>query len=128
MFSQGSRIKRLCSFNVALENHLESLKDWFQNREYPKTLVDNQLKRVTETTQTSEQTYKRGNGVPLVHTYLPRLKNVNDIIKKHLVVLNAKEQVENMFTPPPFVSFRASFSHRKHLVRAKVYSLLRECR
>ena len=128
MFSQGSRIKRLCSSNLALENHLESLKDWFQNREYPKTLVDNQLKRVTETTQTSEQTYKRGNGVPLVLTYLPRLKNVNDIIKKHLVFLNAKEQVENMFTPPPFVSFRASFSLRKHLVRAKVYSLLRECR
>ena len=86
------------------------------------------MKRVTETTQTSEQTYKRGNGVPLVLTYLPRLKNVNDIIKKHLVFLNAKEQVENMFTPPPFVSFRASFSLRKHLVRAKVYSLLRECR
>ena len=38
-----------------------------------------------------------------------------------------KEQVENIFTPPPFVSFHAAFSFRKHLVRAKVYPLLREC-
>ena len=39
----------------------------------------------------------------------------------------AKEQVENTFTPPPFVSFCAGFNLRKHLVRAKVCPLLREC-
>ena len=120
------RIKRLCSSNVAFENHLESFEDWFQNRGNPLTLVDNQLKRVTETRQSSEQTYKRGSGVLLVHTYHPRLKNINDI-KKYLVFLYAKEQFENIFTPPSFASFRAGFSLRKHLVRAKVYPLLREC-
>ena len=127
VFSQGLRIKRLCSSNVAFENHLESLKAWFQNGGYPKSLVCNQLKRVIETRQTSEQTYKRGNGVLLVLTYHPRLKNVNDIIKKYLVFLYAKEQVDNIFTPPPFVSFRSGFSLRKYLVRAKVDPLLREC-
>ena len=120
-------IKRLCSSNVAFENHLESLKGWFQNRGYPKTLVDNQLKCVTETRQISDHTYKKDSGVPLVLTYHPRLSNVNDIIKKHLVFLYAKEQVENVFTPPFFVSFRAGFSLRKHLIRAKVYPLSREC-
>ena len=44
--------------------------------------------------------------------------------KKNLVFLYAKEQVKNIFTPPPFVSFRAGL--RKHLVRAKVWPLLRE--
>ena len=71
MHSQGLRIKRLCSSNVAFEKYLESLKDRFQNRGYPKTLVDNQLKRVTETGETSDQTYKSGNGVPLVLTDHP---------------------------------------------------------
>ena len=85
------------------------------------------MKRVTETRQISDQTDKKGNGVPLVLTYQPRLKNVNDIIKKHLVYLYAKKQVENIFTPLPFVSFREGFSLRKHLVRAKVYLLLHEC-
>ena len=41
VFSQGLRIKRLCSSNVAFENHLGSLKGWFQNRGYHKTLVEN---------------------------------------------------------------------------------------
>ena len=85
------------------------------------------MKRVTETRQTSDQTYKRGSGEPLVPTYHPRLKNSNDIIKKHLVFLYAREQVGNVFTPPGFVLFRAGFSLRKHLVRAKVYPLLRKC-
>ena len=80
VFSRGLRIKRLCSSNVAFENYLESLKGWFQNRRYSKTLVDNQLKRVLETRQTSEQIYKRGNGVPLVLTYHPRL-----IISKNIL-------------------------------------------
>ena len=127
VYNQGLCINRICSSDVAFENHLKSLKGWFQNRGYPKTPVDNQLKRVTETRRTSDQTYKRGNGVPLVLTYHPRLKNVNDIIKKHLVFLYAKEQVQNTFTPPPFVSFCAGFSLRKHLVRAKVDPLLLEC-
>ena len=55
VFSQCLCIKRLCSSNVAFENHLESLKGWFQNRGYLKTLVDNHLKRVTEARQTSTQ-------------------------------------------------------------------------
>ena len=127
MYNEGFCIKKLYSSSVAFENHLESLKGWFQNRGYPKTLVDNQFKRVTETRQTSGRTYKRSNGVPLALTYHPRLKNINDIIKKHLVFLYAKKQVENILTPPPFVSFRAGFSLKKHLVRAKVYPLLRKC-
>ena len=102
VYSQGLCTKRLCSSNVAFENHLESLKNWFQNRGYPKTLVDNQLKRVTETRQTSDQTYKRGNGVPLVLAHHPRLNNANDIIKKHLAFLYAKVQVQNIFISPPF--------------------------
>ena len=106
---------------------MKVLKPGFKIEDTRKTLVDNQLKDVIETRQASEQTYKRGNGVPLVLTYQPRLKNVNDIIKKYLVFLYAKEQVENIFTPPPFVSFRAGFSLRKHLIRAKVYPLLHEC-
>ena len=49
VYSQGLRIKRLCSSNLAFENHMENLRGWFRNRGYPKNLVDNQLKRVIET-------------------------------------------------------------------------------
>ena len=127
MYSQGLCIKKLCPSNVAFENRLESLKGLFQKGGYPKTLVDNQLKRVKKTRQTSDQIYKKENGIPLVLIYHPRLKNVNGIIKKHLVFLCAKKQIKNIFRPPPFVSFRAGFGLRKHLVKAKAYPLLHEC-
>ena len=110
---------------LAFGNHLESLKGWFQNRGYPKKLVYNQLKRVAETRQTSDQTNKRSNGVPLALTYHPRLRNVNDIIKNHPAFLYPKEQVENIFTSP-FISFFVGFSLRKHLFRVKVYPLSHE--
>ena len=102
-YSQGLLIKRLCSCSAAFEIHLGSLKGWFQNKGYLKILADNQLKHVAETRQTSDQTYKRDNSVPLVLTSHPQSKNVNDIIKKDLVFSYAKEQVENIFTSPPFV-------------------------
>ena len=38
-----------------------------------------------------------------------------------------RKKSRNIFTLPPFVSFRAGFNLRKHLVRAKVYPLLRKC-
>ena len=41
--------------------------------------------------------------------------------------LYAKENVENIFTRPNFVSFHAGWSLTKHLVKAKVYPILREC-
>ena len=80
--------------DVAFKNHLESLKSWFENRGYPKTLADNQLKHATET----KNIWPDLSGVMLHHfTYHPQLKDVNDIIKKDLVFLYAKEQVKNIF-------------------------------
>ena len=70
--------------------------------------------------QTSDQTYKRGNSVPLVLTYYPRLKKV-------ILYFFMPKNKSRIYTLPPFVSFRAGFNLRKHLARAKVYTLLREC-
>lgn len=91
---------------MAFKFHLESLEGWFQNKKYPKALLDNQLKGVIETRQTSDQAYKKSNGLPLVLTYHPRLKNVSNIIKKYLVFLYSKEQVQIYLHP--FLLFHSS--------------------
>ena len=49
------------------------------------------------------------------------------IILSKKQLLYAKEEVKNIFTPPPFVSFCVGFSLRNCLVRAKVSPLLRKC-
>ena len=47
-------------------------------------------------------------------------------MRKYFTFLYAEEKVKRVFTPAPFVSFRSGFSLRNHLVRAKVYPLIRE--
>ena len=43
VYSQGLRIKWLCSKKDTFEKHLESLCFWFGKRGYPKEFVDNQI-------------------------------------------------------------------------------------
>ena len=46
VYSQGLRIKRLCSDSERLQQHLSSLKGWFCERGYPEDIIDEQLQRV----------------------------------------------------------------------------------
>ena len=121
VFSQSLHIKRLCSSSLAFEKHLESIHSWFGKCGYPKKLVDNQLRRVVENRpeQLPEHQTKHGTGVPLVVTYHPRFHDLGKIIRKNFIYLYAEQQVKQVFTPAPFVSFRSGFSLRNHLVRAK---------
>ena len=89
MYSQGLRIKRLCSKKDTFEKHLESLRSWFDKRRYLKELVDNQIRRVFERKpeQLFERSTKTGNGVPLVVTYHPRFHNLKSYNQKTLYSL-----------------------------------------
>ena len=46
IYSQGLRIKRLCSDGHKLQKHLENLKNWFCERGYLGGLIDEQLQGV----------------------------------------------------------------------------------
>ena len=74
VYSQGLRIKRLCSSPVAFEKQLESLRSWFCKRGYPQKVVDEQLKKVSEITMHDlmGRSGKKETGVPLIVTYYPR--------------------------------------------------------
>ena len=127
-YSPGLRIKRLCSSSSAFEKHLESIRSSFGKRIYPKEFVDNQPRRVVQNIleQLPIHQTKHGTGVPLVVTYHPRFRDLGSIIRKNFIYLYAEEQVKQVFTPARFLSFWPGFSLRNHLVRPKVYPLLRE--
>ena len=128
VYSQGLRIKRLCSSSLAFEKHLMSIRYSLGNRGCLKNLVDNQLRMVVENKpeQLSEHQANHGTDVPLVVTYDPRFHDLGRIIRKNFIFLYAEEQAKQLFEPAPFVSFRLGFSLRNHLVRAKVYPFLKE--
>ena len=94
---------------------------------YPKKLVDNQIRRVLESKaeQLFERPTKTGTSVPLAVKYHPQFHKLSNTIKKLFTYLYAEEEVKKVFTQSPFVSFRSGYSLRNHLVRAKVYPLIR---
>ena len=94
----------------------------------PKTLVDNQIRKVVESK--AEQLFKShaktGTGVPLAVIYHPRFHNLSNTIRKLFIYLYGGEQVKKGFTPALFVLFRSGYILAIDLARTKVHSLIRE--
>ena len=128
VYSQGLRIERLFSSSLTFQKHLESLKTWFCNRGYPQKVVDAQIKRASEKSldELFERPNRKETGAPFVMTYHPRFHNLSAIKRTHFTFLYAEKKVKRVLTPVPFVSFRSGYSLRNHLVRVKVYPLIKE--
>ena len=94
----------------------------------PKTLVDNQIRKVVESKaeQLFKSRAKTGTGVLLAVIYHPRFHNLSNTIRKLFIYLYGGEQVKKGFTPALFVSFRSGYILTIDLARTKVHSLIRE--
>ena len=66
------------------------------------------------------------NGVPLVVTDNPNLKNLSFLIRKNLKFLHGDAESKRVFRPAPFVSLRSVRKLKIFLVRSKVYPLERK--
>ena len=69
---------------------------------------------------------EKETGVPLGTTYHPRLKDLSSLIKRNLQYRYADQEVNKVFTPAPFVSFKSARNLECLLVRSKVYPLERK--
>ena len=67
----------------------------------------------------------RTNGIPLVITYHPLLKDFAIVIKKHLHLLHMNDEVKKAFTPGPMVSFQERQKFCSYPVRIELYPLER---
>ena len=128
IYSQGLRIKRLCSSDVDFDNNLKEMEKWFENRGYPRCMIKegtNKVRLRGRQSSTETVTGPKKNGVALVLTFHPALENFNKVIRKHMTILHRDGTVKALFTPSPFVTYRTGYSLKNHLVRAKVYPLER---
>ena len=83
------------------------MKSWFQRRGYPEGVIS------------TGKSSNKNKCVPFVLTYHPLLKKANCIIRKHIHLLCANEEVKKVFQPGPMVSFQSSRNLSSYLVRAK---------
>ena len=66
------------------------------------------MKKVKFSKISSTRKDESAKGVPLVVTYHPGVKNINQIINKNLHLLYMDQEVKKVFTPKPMVSFRSA--------------------
>ena len=124
-FNQTLRLKRIYSEKNDINVHVEDLKTWFHKTGYPHYLIKEKVEKVFRLTPSDENNTKEVNGVPLVVTYNPTFKILFQVIRKNLQLLYAEEEVEKVFSPVPFASFRSTRNWKSYLVKSKIY-LLRE--
>ena len=110
-------------FNLFL-NAIVRIFPW--KRGYPDYLIKEQVEKTLRRTPSDENNSKILNGVPLVVTYNPAFKNLFQVIRKKRQLLCADEEVEKVFSPASFVSFKSTRNLKSYLVRSKIYLLERK--
>ena len=93
VYSQALRVSRIFSFENDFIRHRNEMKSWFLNRGYPKTLLDTEFNKVKFSNSSGDKKTKT-NGIPLVITYHPLLKDFTKVIKKHLHLLHMNDEVK----------------------------------
>ena len=109
VYSQGLRIKMLCSDATSLTNHLKDLRPWFCNRGYPESMVKKQLRRVENRNRDellcTNNCVGKEVGVPLIVTSHPHFNGFNIIMRKNLKHLQVNQTVKSVFTPVLYIIY-----------------------
>ena len=97
-------------------------KEWFIKRGYTESVIDKEMKKVRFAEQ-DQKSKKVEKGVPFVVTYHPLLSKLSSLIHRNLYLLYMNQEVKNIFTSGPRVSYRNARKINSYLVIAKLYPL-----
>ena len=122
--------RRLCTIvdeKTTLTTRLKELKDTLRHLGYPKTLIDNGLKKATEIPQeqlrTPKEKTQEGNILTFVSTNNPRNPNFYPIIKESISVINASPKMKRELNKTKLIpSKRQPQNLKRILTRAKFIS------
>ena len=83
------------------------MKEWFLKRGYPEPVIKKEMKEVPYYKQ-GQKSKKVEKGVPFVVTYHAVLNKLFSIIHINFYLLYMNQEVKNIFTPWPIVSYRSA--------------------
>ena len=102
----------------------------FHGRGYPENFMNNQWKIVkTESREELLRPKERKNkkiGIPFIVTYHPHFKHLGKLIQNNIKHFHADVKLRSVFTTAPFASFCTARNLRSHLVRYKLYPLVKK--
>ena len=104
VYCQTLKVGRVCSHEADFRKHTTKMKSWFLKCHYSNNVMEKEMKKV-KFCKISSSRKDNAKSLPLVVTYLPGLKNINQIINKNLHLLYMDQEVKKAFTPKPMVFF-----------------------
>lgn len=123
-YSQGKRYRRIISNDTKFKENILQLRDFFLERNYPASVVDEALGNACslsqdEALQTSIKNEDK-NIIPFVVEYNPSLPNIGLVINKYwdLLQLSNKASVNSVHAYKPILAFRRPKNLRDYLVRS----------
>lgn len=124
VYSQGLRVRKVCSNEKDFADNIESLKQWFLCRGYPSFLIVKELGKVMIMPRAvlfEERQKEPKNAVPLVVDFCPILSSLPKLIRSLAFILHLDAETKKVFPEIPFVSFRSPRNLSSYLVRARLY-------
>ena len=123
-FSQCKRYRRIISDDAKFSESVSQLRDFFLERNYPASIVDHALDKVSSMSQDqalqSSGNNRDKNIIPFVVEYNPSLPKIGLIINKYwdLLQLSQKDNVKNVHAYKPILAFKRPRNLRDFLVHS----------
>ena len=118
-----TRVRRICSSTAIFQEQSQLLKTNLCNRGYKAKSVQTVIDEISKKDRNALLQYKPktdNSRVPLVTTYHPALKILNNILRKNLPTLHKNERMANVFKEPPLVSYRRPRNIKDMVVRTRL--------
>ena len=123
-YSQGKRYRRIISNDTKFQENVLQLRDFFLERNYPESIVDEALGNVSSLTQDDalQTSVKSGDksAIPFVIEYNPSLPNVGLTINKYwdLLQLSHQDSVSSVHAYKPILALKRPKNLCDYLVRS----------
>ena len=127
-FGLGLRMKRICTKEGDFRKHRENLKARLLEREYPPSLVENELRKVDrlnrEQLLSEKATKNNSKRVPLAITFSQYLPNINAVLKSKRHILNRSQRLRSVFPSESMVAYKRGKNLKDVLVHRKTKGII----
>ncbi|KAJ8028402.1 hypothetical protein HOLleu_30622 [Holothuria leucospilota] len=104
IFSQGLRIKRICSSVEDFEHQLAIFIGHLLFSDYPIKLITSEISKLSKYTRPDLLHYKTkpdNDRIPMVFDYHPATENLTKVLRNDLRILSEEESLRPIFSKPP---------------------------
>ena len=116
----AKRVCRTCSTPALYKEQSTHLKNNLFRRGYQAHKVQAAIDEMSLLDRQSLLQYRArstGNRVPMVTTYHPVLKDLTNILKRHIPILHTNKRMSEVFKDPPMAAFRRPRNLKDMVVR-----------